>query len=109
MTLPATNATVTAVHGVGTSEDHGHEATAGAVVWSGGEGGYLVEKRDRTTGKDADQRLRRFLVVPYALGRLVDTDQTVTFSYEGNELTEQIRSVELHLIAGTCRLWLADG
>jgi hypothetical protein len=90
------NATLTAIRGAGAAADWLDSAAVdGASKWAGRAPAYYTEKRERvTSGTDSDVVLRRILIVDHEAALLIDNDDVLTFSYNGEAQVARAKLIE---------------
>lgn len=99
--LPQANALLTSIDAAGAPADFDQAAGAGSSVWTGAEPAYYTERRERVVrGGNSDVELRRYLTIRSAIGRLLDTGQSVTFEHAGATVVGTVQLVEVSDFAG---------
>jgi hypothetical protein len=94
--IPYTNGTLTAVTSVGTSADYDDEPTPGTVRWTGSLGIYVAEQDVETLSQDrVDEVIQTRLEIPYNIGKLVRRGDTLTYTYE-NEQVQRVAGTITH-------------
>jgi hypothetical protein len=108
VTFPLVNATVTNVTAP-TAEDYDTPAGAGTTVWSGSERAYVIEQLVEVPGNDRLDVLRKTeIVIPSDIGRLVQAEHSVTYTYDGSTHIRKVQSTSVHAMLGRARLALED-
>lgn len=93
--LPQTNATLTAVHAAGASEDFDQAAGAGAEKWTGRVGVYLRQRDERVpTGQTSSVVISRALIVPASLRVDWTEGDALTLETTAGDQTATVRGVE---------------
>lgn len=88
MTIPYTNGVLTAVTGVGTSDDYDTPASSGTNRWTGTTGIYVAEEiLEELTDGQINEVQRTRLEIPHTVGRLVQRGDTLTYTHEGTTRT----------------------
>lgn len=107
--LPASNATLTAINAPGLSEDYDEPATDGTPRWTGTVDCYVVNKIRTLVGTAGLNRVKTtYLVVPYDIGETVESGDTVVFTLEGESVSRVVWEIDPAKIAGTTRLHFQD-
>lgn len=109
MQLPVTNAALTRVEGGGTTEDYEQAAGTAVTKFTGSVPAYVVLTESVRSEPDGrNRRKRSFIVVPFETTGLLELDDTLTFTYEGETLQRPVREILPHKVAGTTRVYLED-
>lgn len=115
--IPYKNAVLTAITAVGTTQDYDVPAQPGVDRWTGSEPIYVSETLtdvqssrvgDPASGQRLDILVATRLEVPYPIGRLAASGDTVTYTYEGAERVRLINDILLSPLVNRARLVLAD-
>lgn len=107
------NATLTAVRAPGTDVDYDQASTAGTVKWTGAQGVYLTESRERVTiGQESNVLIERSVVAPAEIPVAFVEGDTITVTRGTTSSTEEVVRVqrtEFPGAPGLVRLLLQDG
>lgn len=113
MTIPFSNASLTAINAGGTAEDYDQVATIGTARWTGSLGIYVAEELVQVEGGNlrgsqlaVDEVITTRLEIPYAVGRLVQRGDRLTFTYEDATHTRTARNLMHAELVGRIRVTL---
>lgn len=110
LTLMTANVTVTRIEGQGLSEDYDRPREA-EELWEGRSDGYVSERDINVVLDERNQPTRQTtLVVPQAVGLVLETGDLVTFTRRstGLEQTRTVASIRLNDLMSTARVWMTD-
>jgi hypothetical protein len=109
-TLPAQNATITAIASRATTPDWDHAGGVAPPRWQGRADAYVAEETvGAIAGERLDVRTITTLVVPLLdVGDLVQVRDTLTYEHAGATHVRAVRETRSNTLAGTVRLWLED-
>jgi hypothetical protein len=108
--IPYANATLTAITPVASSADYDQLATDGTPRWTGELGIYVVEERREVLGADReDEVLQTRVEIPYAIGRLAERGDTLTYTYENAIARRVAATITRAQLVGRVRVLLEDG
>lgn len=106
MVFPLVNATLTKVAPT-VSADYDLAAGDGVVRWQGTLPAYLSEELvEDVEGNRVDVLLKTTIVIPAAIGRLVQATDQITYAYDGATHTRQVASVSVVAILNRARVAL---
>lgn len=115
--LPYTNATLTAVTGVGMSADYDTPASSGTTRWTGSAGIYVAEEiveaispptATSSTSNRIDEIKQTRLELPYDVGKVVVRGDTLTYTYEGASVSRVAGTISHAALVGRVRVLLEN-
>lgn len=110
MSLPYTNATLTAITSVGTTGDYDTPAAPGANRWAGELPVTVVEKIVEAISPGRVDELKQTRVeIPYDTGQLVRRGDTLTFTYEDASHQRRAGTILHARLVGRVRIILEEG
>jgi hypothetical protein len=107
--IPYRNATLTKITAVGSSDDYDDPAVAGADRWTGSEGIYVDDTRGQILAPGRIDEIEQTRVeIPYAIGKLVQRGDTLTFTFNGTSQTGIAADLSGDPLVGRRRVLLED-
>lgn len=105
--IPASNATLTKIAAVGTSDDYDHAATAGATRWESTIGVYVAERLiENIAASKIDELVETRMEIPYTVGKNVVRGDTLTYLKDGISLQRKAGTVWHNQLVGRVRVIL---
>jgi hypothetical protein len=105
-----TNATLTRIAAPGTSDDYDVAGTPGTARWTGSVG--VTIRRDPIVEVQGAQALNVIrttrMEVPYDIGSVIEHNDAVTYTYEGETWTRRVDDITRAREVGRVRVELED-
>jgi len=117
MTIPYVNGTLTAITPKGATADYDQAPADGTSRWTGTLGIYVAEETleqltsvtsNAAASDRLDEIIRTRLEIPHEIGQRVERDDTLTYTYEGEEVRRVAGTITHAPLVGRVRILLQD-
>jgi hypothetical protein len=109
MTIPYTNATLTAITGPGVAPDYDDPGSPGTARWTGSLPVYVAEElHEVESAGRVDEIIKTRVEIPYQIGQLVKRGDNIAYTYESASHTRIAEDLLRAPLVGRVRVLVQD-